>query len=186
VVKLLRKNLDILDHLLEASSICLDIPLEKKQKLKWQRKEEFVDCTTFSSSLLEPKMARLEQVPRAIGVVTASFKSGEEGGEDGGRQVVGVHHLHALISLGENAIVDVHAGFYMQTTDGASSGDPGRGGGRYGSRSGGGGGGGGESSSGWADESSRGWMDESSKGRMERTTTLYNWYNYSRTLCIKC
>ncbi|KAH9540955.1 hypothetical protein CY35_14G033200 [Sphagnum magellanicum] len=42
---------------------------------------------------------------------------------------------------------------------GASSGDPGRGGGRYGSRSGGGGGGGGESSSGWADESSKGRMD---------------------------
>ncbi len=37
-------------------------------------------------------------------------------------------------------------------TDGASSGDPGRGGGWYGSR---GGGGGGRSSSGWADESSR-------------------------------
>jgi hypothetical protein len=31
---------------------------KKKKKLKWQRKEEFVDCTTFSSSLLEPKMAR--------------------------------------------------------------------------------------------------------------------------------
>jgi hypothetical protein len=59
----------------------------------------------------------LEQVPRAVGVVTASFKSGgEEGGEDGERQVVGVHHLHALISLGESAIVEVHAGFYMQTT----------------------------------------------------------------------
>jgi len=102
-------------------------------------------------------MARLEQVPRAVGVVTASFKSVEEGGEDGERQVAGVHHLHALISLKESAIVEVHAGFYMQTTNGASSGDPGRGGGRYGSRSGGGGGG--ESSSGWADESSRGRMD---------------------------
>jgi hypothetical protein len=54
VVKLLRKNLDILDHLLEASFGCPDIPLEKKQKLKWQRKEEFVDCTIFSSSLLFP------------------------------------------------------------------------------------------------------------------------------------
>jgi hypothetical protein len=32
----------------------------------------------------------LEQVPREVGVVTASFKSrGEEGGEDGERQVVG-------------------------------------------------------------------------------------------------
>jgi hypothetical protein len=41
-VKLLRRNLDILDHLLEASSICPDIPLETKQKLKWQRKEGFV------------------------------------------------------------------------------------------------------------------------------------------------
>jgi hypothetical protein len=30
--------------------------------------------------------------------------------------VVGVHHLHALISLGESAIVEVHAGFYMKTT----------------------------------------------------------------------
>ncbi len=98
-------------------------------------------------------------MPKAIGVVTTSFKSGgEEGGEDGERQVVGVHHLHALISLGESAIVEVHAGFYMQTTDGTSSSDPCRGGGRYGSRSGGGGGGG-ESSSRWANESSRGRMD---------------------------
>jgi len=95
-------------------------------------------------------------VPRAVGVVITSFKNGgEEGGEDGERQVVGVHHLHALITLRESAIVEVHAGFYTQTTDGASSGDPGKGGGRYGSRSGGGG----ESSSGWADESSRGRMD---------------------------
>jgi hypothetical protein len=54
VVKLLRRNLNILDHLLEASYGCPDIPLEKKQKLKWHRKEEFVDCTTFSSSLLFP------------------------------------------------------------------------------------------------------------------------------------
>jgi hypothetical protein len=29
---------------------------------------------------------------------------------------VGVHHLHALIFFGENAIMEVHAGFYMQTT----------------------------------------------------------------------
>jgi len=42
VVKLLRRNLDIFDHLLEVFSICPDIPLEKKQKLKWQRKEEFI------------------------------------------------------------------------------------------------------------------------------------------------
>jgi len=33
-VKLLRRNLDILDHLLEASSICPDIPLEKKTKVE--------------------------------------------------------------------------------------------------------------------------------------------------------
>jgi len=48
--------------------------------------------------------------PRAVGVgvVTASFNNeGEEGGEDRERQVVGVHHLHALISLGESAIMPV-------------------------------------------------------------------------------
>jgi hypothetical protein len=33
-VKLLRRNLDILDHLLEASSKCADIPLEKKTKVE--------------------------------------------------------------------------------------------------------------------------------------------------------
>ncbi len=50
-------------------------------------------------------------------MVTASFKSGgEEGGEDGERQVVGVHHLHALIFFKESAIMEVHANFYMQTT----------------------------------------------------------------------
>ncbi len=56
----------------------------------------------------------LEQVLITVGVVTTSFKNGgEEGREDRERQVVGVHHLHALISLEESAIVEVHAGFYM-------------------------------------------------------------------------
>jgi hypothetical protein len=44
-----------LDHLLEASSGCPDIPLEKKQKMKWQRKEEFRRLYHFLLKLVGAK-----------------------------------------------------------------------------------------------------------------------------------
>jgi len=101
-------------------------------------------------------------VPREVGVVTTSFKSGG-GGRRGGRgETGGGGAPPACFDFSQGKCHCGNSCWFLHADHnnlGASSGDPGRGGGRYGSRSGGGGGGGGESSSGWADESSKGRMD---------------------------
>jgi len=106
---------------------------------------------------------------RIVGVVTTSFKSGgggRKGGRGGGRrggrgETGGGGAPLACLDFSRGKC---HHGSSCQflhvnhnNTDGASFGDLGRGGGRYGSRSGGGGGG--QSFSRWVDESSRGLMD---------------------------
>jgi len=101
---------------------------------------------------------------RIVGVVTTSFKSGG-GGRRGGRGKTGGGG--APLACLDFSRGKCHHGSSCQflhvdhnNTNGVFSGDLGRGGGRYGSRSGGGGGGGGgQSFSRWVDESSRGLMD---------------------------
>jgi len=116
----------------------------------------------------------LEQVPRAVGVVIASFKN-RGGGRRGGRGKTsgGGAPPTCLDFFGGKCHHGSSCWFLHadHNTDGTSYGDLGRGGGRYGSRSGGGGGGGGggQSSSGWANESSRGWMD----GKYDHPRILY-------------
>jgi len=67
VVKLLRRNLDILDHLLEASSICPDIPLEKKTKVEVAKEGRIRKLYHFFLKLVGAK----------DGKVVVSFNCGE-------------------------------------------------------------------------------------------------------------